>query len=294
MSTATTPPQPAPLRSPTAGVPHARREIKLVSHSPLFYWWPVWLLGFTLAAWTYFEDNRLAIVPGAARFEQTSPAGVDPVTYKVTVNQKEMTQSLGEAAERPGNQAAFGPRVSQRSWMGPLFAFALVLTIVITGVPMRGLWSFVVIILLVVLALVLSLLNAWDPILKAIDNLHIYINMAGYLFLGTAVFAVWALSVFVFDQRNYIIFTPGQIRVCEHIGDAVRNFDTTGMTFEKQRDDLFRHIILGFGSGDLIVRTAGAQREEIKLTNVLGIGWKLDAIQEMLRERQVTTNVDGL
>ena len=110
---------------------------------------------------------------------------------------------------------------------------------------------------------------------------------AGYLFLATVVLILWVVSVFIFDQRTYIVFSPGQIRVCEHIGASIRNFDTTGMTLEKQRDDLFRHWILGFFSGDLIVHTAGGERETIRLPNVLWIGWRLEEIQDLLREKQM-------
>ena len=35
--------QPAPL------LPPRPTEIKIYSHSSLFYWWPVWLLGYILA-----------------------------------------------------------------------------------------------------------------------------------------------------------------------------------------------------------------------------------------------------
>ena len=62
------------------------------------------------------------------------------------------------------------------------------------------------------------------------------------------------------------------------------------MTFEKQRDDLFRHWILGFFSGDLIVHTSGATQMEIRLPNVLWIGWRLQEVQEILREKQVITS----
>lgn len=276
---------PAPFSTPPAVPPH-RREIKLVGHSPLFYWWPIWALGFVLAAITYLEDNRLAIVPAESKISQGQKNG-DSLDYTLTVKESANQDGLKIAAARTG-EPAFKPRISTKAWMGPTWSFVLLLTIVITSVPMRGLWSFLVIILLVVIALVFSLLNLWEDILRAVDSLHIYINLAGYFFVATVLFILWAITVFLVDQRTYIVFTPGQIRVCEHIGDAIRNFDTTGMTFEKQRDDLFRHIILGFGSGDLIVRTSGAEREEIKLANVLGIGWKLEAIQELLREKAVT------
>ena len=79
--------------------------------------------------------------------------------------------------------------------------------------------------------------------------------------------------------------TPGQIQDCEHVGASIRNFDTMGLSFEKQRDDLFRHWLLGFFSGDLIVRTAGAEKETIRLPNVLWISWRLEEVQQLLREK---------
>jgi hypothetical protein len=60
-----------------------------------------------------------------------------------------------------------------------------------------------------------------------------------------------------------------------------------GMVIEKHRDDLFRHWILGLGSGDLIVRTSGAQAREFNMHNVLFIGHKLKLIEEMQRDRPV-------
>src|SRR5213082_1033325 len=39
-------------------------EIRVYSHSPLFYWWPVWLFGFIFAVITLMDGDRMAIVPG--------------------------------------------------------------------------------------------------------------------------------------------------------------------------------------------------------------------------------------
>ena len=138
---------------------------------------------------------------------------------------------------------------------------------------------------LILIALLFTVFDVWDNLQPSpLGGLHVYINMAGYLFIAVTVCILWAVSVFIFDQRTYMVISPGQIRVCEHIGASIRNFDTTGLSFEKQRDDLFRHWILGFFSGDLIVRTAGAEREEIRLPNILWIGWKLEEVQEILRQ----------
>ena len=183
----------------------------------------------------------------------------------------------------------FKTRISANSWLGSLFVIALLLVIIITNVPLRGLWSFLVLMGILLIAVLVTLFKAWDQILESLGDLHIHINMAGYLFIGVAVFLLWALATWVFDQRAYVLFTPGQIKVCEHIGDAEQTYPTVGMSMEKQRDDLFRHYILGFGSGDLILRLANGDKE-IRLPNVLGIGWRLRTVQDMLRTVSTTGN----
>jgi hypothetical protein len=60
-----------------------------------------------------------------------------------------------------------------------------------------------------------------------------------------------------------------------------------GMVIQRQRDDLFRHWILGLGSGDLIVRTSGAHSHEFHMENVLNVSSKLHAIEDMMRDKQV-------
>ena len=273
----------------TPGATPGKREITLVSHSMLFYWWPIWLLGFTMALITWMEDHRLAIVPADTTAAVTS-SDEKATTYAIAVKKGQETKSLSEAAEKsktPGETTRIFPtRVSTKAWMGPLFCVVLLLTVVITNVPLRGLWSFLVLLMMLILALSISLIpNGWDDLLRTLGHLHIYINMAGYLFIATVVFVLWAVSVFIFDQRTYIVITPGQIKVCEHVGASIRTFDTVGMSFEKQRDDLFRHWLLGFFSGDLIVRTSGAERETLRLPNVLWIGWRLEEVHTLLAEK---------
>jgi hypothetical protein len=299
MSSAPTPPAAAPATAPAMSPPvrpAQPREITLISHSMLFYWWPIWLVGYIFAMITYFEDHRLVIVPAHAKLTVNKQESTDKDTaydlVVATTPDGKTTKSLADAVESSkgtSTEPPFKTRVSQHAWMGPLFCTILLLTVVITNVPMRGLWSFLVLLLLFILALLITIIpNGWDHLLGAIGNLHIFINMAGYLFIATAVFILWAVSVFIFDKRTYMVVTPGQIRVCEHIGASIRNFDTTGLSFEKQRDDLFRHWILGFFSGDLIVRTAGAEHETIRLPNVLWISWRLEQVQQLLREKAVT------
>ena len=85
----------------------------------------------------------------------------------------------------------------------------------------------------------------------------------------------------------YITFTPGQFKVCEEIGGGEQVYSTDGMTLQKQRSDFFRHYVLGLGSGDLIVRTTGAQAHQIDLPNVLFINAKLRQIENLLKTKNV-------
>jgi hypothetical protein len=284
----TTPATPAAPINNAAAIPAANREVKLVSHSNLFYWWPVWLLGLIFAIFTFFEGDRLASIPSDAKVEyiqEKNEAKKESVTkYKIEYSE---TRRRGPESSSETTTASkiYPARISNQPWMGSCFVIVLLLTIIITNVPLRGLLSLLVIILVVVLALVISLFHIWDTIFDLILGLKIYINLAGYLFISGSILLAWLVALLFFDRRKYIIFSPGQLKVCEHIGDAVRTYDTVGMTFEKQRDDLFRHYILGFGSGDLIIRTSGAERQEIKIQNVLGIGWQIQLIEDLIRER---------
>ena len=300
MSTPTTPDapygsSPAPGAVTTAGPTRTRAntEIKLISHSNLYYWWPVWALAFFMAAWTYFENNRLAILPAGATIlpvgEKTGKFALEYKTNDKDPNSGEpifTNKQLHDATERsktPEKLEPFLPRISANSALGSLFVVVLILTIIITNVPLRGLWSFLVLMAIFLLALIISLFGWWERILEKVGDLHIHINMAGYLTIGFAVFALWALATFVFDRKAYVIFTPGQIKVCEHIGDSVQTYSTAGISMEKQRDDLFRHYILGFGSGDLILKLPSGEKREIRLPNVLMIGWRLKTVEDMLR-----------
>jgi hypothetical protein len=85
-----------------------------------------------------------------------------------------------------------------------------------------------------------------------------------------------------------MIFTRGRLRVRKTIGDGEKVFDVRGMVFERHRDDLFRHWLLGFGTADLTVYTAGANAQQIEMPNVFGIGRKLALINTMLQEIEVT------
>jgi hypothetical protein len=98
---------------------------------------------------------------------------------------------------------------------------------------------------------------------------------------------IWSVIVLVYDRQLYLIFSRGQLRVRTAIGAGEKTYDTFGMMVEKHTDDVFRHWLLGFGSGDLTVRTAGTNSQQFEVANVLRIRRKLQLIQQMLQEREV-------
>jgi hypothetical protein len=265
-------------------------EIKIVSHSTLFYWWPVWAVGYLLALMTLFDGHVMAVVPqGTVAMREVYVKENDQFVRHeglVVKNQdgkkKNQLQPVEEA--EPEN-----PRlhIAQRGSYGVLFATVLLLVIVITNVPLRGLWSFVIIIFVVMLSIIFALSGLWDSILRTISLLDIRINMAGYALISTVLFIIWLVTFTLFDQQLYMIFTPGQLKVRTEIGGGEKAFDTAGMTVEKQRSDLFRHWVLGLGSGDLIVNTSGANAHHFDLANVLFVGRKVQQIEDMLREKAV-------
>lgn len=265
-----------------------RSEIRIVAHSTLFYWWPVWSVGFLLSAITAFSGDRLAIVP-----EGTS------AVRKVDLSSLEITKErdiliLPEGRPHPTDTSSGQPiqphlRIAGNKNLGVLFCVVLLLVITITNIPLRGLWSVIVIVVVIFMAVIFAVLDWWEAIMTSFSFLDIRINLGGYLLISSVLFILWLVVFIFFDRQIYMIFTPGQLRVRLEIGDAETAYDTTGMTIQKQRSDLFRHWILGLGSGDLIVKTSGAQHHHFDMHNVLFLGRKVKEIEEMLRARQVVS-----
>jgi hypothetical protein len=296
-ATAPLPPRPTPPEQPR------KREIVVISHCTLFYWWPVWAVGFLMGIISMVDGHRLAVVPvGTTAWKEKvviPPTDDDKKTathLKIQDNEPRdvLIYPLGAKIapdptdkNRPQNPYL---HISANKNLGILFIVVLLLVIVITNIPLRGLWSVIVIVLIVSLAIIFALLEWWAIILEWLSLLDIRITAGGYFSVALVLFVLWLIVMLVFDQQIYMIFTPGQLRVRTEIGDAETAFDTSGMTVQKQRSDLFRHWVLGIGSGDLIVKTAGANSQEFHFPNVLFIGRKVKEIEDMMREKQVVTS----
>ncbi len=261
-------PQPAPAYAPTPGpmaprapvgtaAPQARTktedtierdrenpqpELVIVSHSTLFYWWPVWAVGYLMALFTWWHGQTVQVGDAIVHIHPSNNAGV-------------------------------------------LYFLTLFVVILISNVEVRGLASLAVVLTIVLTAVLLAYFRVWDRVLGWIGELNIYLNQGAYFWFSTLLFITWALATFVFDRFTLWVIKPGQITREHFWGTGSESYDTENMVLEKRRNDLFRHWILGLGSGDLRIHTFGGRPEEIFIPNVLFVGFKILAIERLIAEK---------
>jgi hypothetical protein len=260
-------------------------EVVIISHSPLFYWWPVWAVGFVMAAISYWQGLQVAFVPpgtvaqrGVQIPGQTGPRDVLVAPEGRPLPPASDTDELKQPRMR----------MAVSNDLGIVWAMTLLIVIVVTHLKLRGVWSVVVIIFLGCATILLAVFGLWDSILNAFQIIDIHINAFGYLSISLFLFVIWLLTFLIFDRLTYMIFTRNRLRLRKAIGEGEKVFDMRGMVFQRHRDDMIRHWLLGFGSADLTVFTSGANAQQIEMPNTFGIGHKLSLIHTMLQEIEVT------
>jgi hypothetical protein len=243
----------------------APREVRIYSHNYLVYWWPVWVVGFLMALLTYLQGEKVTF--------QTRP-----LLPHVSSSEAPQTRTV---------------KMHPSHNLGVIYTFVVLLVILLTNVPVRGMASVAVIIGLFALVLFFAYMEWWDAILHALGSLAIYMNLGFYVFFSSAIFLIWALTVFVFDRMDYWVFQPGQLIHVTWLGGGQQTFDTRGMSVTKERSSLFRHWILGLGSGDLHISATGARQAEFTLPNVMFVGARLAQIERLvaLKPDDVQRNV---
>jgi hypothetical protein len=263
-------------------------ELVIISHSNLFYWWPVWLVGFVLAAVTYVEDARLAVVPAGTVAARDRQVEVEPggKLERRDVLIAPPNQALPANAEDPDEVGQPTIHIARSKEPGVLFTIVLVLVIAVTSIPLRGLWSLLTVLVLVLWVVIFAQMGLWQSIFSTTRHLAIHMNMGGYLFLSVTLLILWLIGLLFFDRQFYVTVTAGQVRVHLEIGGGETVYDTAGMVFQKKRSDIFRHWVLGFGSGDLIIRPA-TSREHIELPNVTFVARRVREIEARLKEKQI-------
>jgi hypothetical protein len=256
--------------------------IKVISHTSLIYWWPVWLVGFILAGLTYADGTRLAVVPAETTVKEIQPNKV----YELTLT-KPPTEPLATAAANSAKgEDAFPIRITRNNDYGMVYIVVLLVVIFGSNVPLRGLASIIAILFVLLLTVGFAYLGWWTRILDYLGGLHVEISLAGYLITSVVLLVLWLGTIFLYDPMRYLVFTPGQFVVHKEIGDLREVYDTAQIEAEKRRTDLFRYWILGFGAGDLIVKVP-SQALQIEFPNVLFVAQKVKQIANLMKTKPV-------
>lgn len=239
------------------------RELKVYAHSSLLFWWPVWAVGFAMALWTWVDSYQMALVP-------------------------ENTVAEGNTLVAPEGVALEAPSVhmARSKVPGVVFVITLLLIVLFSHVWLRGPWALFTAACLAAVVFLVSAFNWWEPLYQWFQLLRIHINLGAYLVISVTLFIAWLVTVFVLDRRTYMVFSVGQVRLKDELGDQEKAFDTASVFFEKKQYDWFRWLV-GFGAGDMIVRIGGAHPHVFELSNVIGVGRSLQAMEARLRIRNV-------
>jgi hypothetical protein len=267
--------------------PETRKVDYLVvyGHSNLFYWWPVWLVSFILAGVTYAEGHQMAVVPPGTVVERDRQVEGVAGHRDVLIAPEGKSFSLARAE---GQARTPGMSVSSNNNLGVVFVATILLVALSSTILLRGLVSVIIVVLMIALVIIFALLGWWNEILLFLGGLDIRMNAAGYLGVGIPLFLAWLIVVFLYDRATYIIFDQGQIRYVHEVGDAEVALQAEGAIVEKKRNDVFRHWLLGFGTGDLMIRMGGPNGMQIDLPNVIRINSKLGLIQKLIKEKAIT------
>jgi hypothetical protein len=271
-----------PLTSSTARAEQS--SVTIIGHTPLFYWWPVWAVGFLMACLTYLCGTYMAVVPAGTVAEKARQVqGVDgPRDVLILPANRELP--LDETTGAPEQPV---PRVARSNNLGSVFVTVLLLVILITNVQVRGVWSLVVLIVILLVSVIFALTGIWDKVFRLLGSSDVHITAAAYLCLAIPLFVIWLAVFLVYDRMNFATFSRGQFTIHHTFGAGATTFEIQGLSLEKKRDDLFRHWLLGMGSGDVVIRTGGANARTFELPNVLFVGSKVATAQRLLQERQV-------
>jgi hypothetical protein len=238
-------------------------DLRIYAHTTLLYWWPVWALAFVMALWTYLDNYHLVLVPEGTVVE------------------------AGQATAPEGTEIV-GPlvHVARSRVPGVVFVLTLLVVIIFSNVSLRGPWALFTAASAVALLLFLSWAAWWESLIHWFRTLHVYINLGGYLLIGILLLVVWLLALFVFDRRTFLVFSVGQIRLHDELGEEEKAYDVTGLVFEKRQYDWFRWLV-GFGAGDMVIRTGGSHPQVVELRNVIRVGKQLGLMEERLRSKDV-------
>src|SRR5947208_2126614 len=96
-----------------------QKEVRIYQHSMLFYWWPVWVIGYCMALWTWYDGHRMAILPKESEIRRDNDT-----TFTLSVKNPDHAKSLVETADK---EHGFRLHVAQSPRLGAIFVAVLLL-----------------------------------------------------------------------------------------------------------------------------------------------------------------------
>jgi hypothetical protein len=230
--------------------PTREEEVRVYQHSNLLYWWVVWVYGLLCAAITYAGGIRV----------------------------KELAASDDKAI-----------LFHKSPWLGISFVALILFVVVFTNVRARGVYSFVLLLVAGGLIWGASHVPGVDTAMNWAGLLRIHLNLAFYLTFSLALMLIWLFVIIFIDRFTWWRFSPGQVIEEHKVGQATGHaYNTEGMIIRRLPDDLFRHRLLGFGTGDFSVKPTHGESFEIH--NVPGA----NRIQRSLERMIATRSVSGM
>jgi len=124
--------------APTSAAGLAEQSsVTIIGHADLFYWWPVWAVGFLMAFLTYLDGSRMAIVPARTVAEKARQVqGVDgPRDVFILPADRELPVDEAGRPEQPGL------RVARSNSLGSVFVTVLLVVLLATNIRLSGVWS---------------------------------------------------------------------------------------------------------------------------------------------------------
>jgi hypothetical protein len=245
--------QRAPASGRKAAALAKAKDLRVYQHSNLAYWWVVWVYGFLCAALTYAQG--IGIRELATRSE-----GVDKVIL-------------------------FHPS----PWLGLSFIGLILFVIIFTNVRARGVYSSVLLLMTAAAVWAVQKIPGIQTAYGWVNLLRVHLNLAFYLTFSILLMSVWFFIIFLIDRFTWWRFSPGQVIEEHRVGQATGHaFNTEGMIIRRLPDDLFRHRVLGLGTGDFVVKPASGDIFEIH--NV----WRANSKQRQLEDMIATRAVKGV
>jgi hypothetical protein len=193
-----------------------------------------------------------------------------------------MTRLFGHGVVVEGTQTVL---IYPEAWLGMCFVLLVLFVLVFTNARARGVKSLVLFLVLLVIGLAVQLTYGWNAVLRFVPLLLVYMNLAFYVLVSSALLVAWLFTTFIVDRLSRYEFAPGSISRRMALTEGGENFASRVVHTARQSDDLFVHRLLGlwflgFGTGDIEIRfsTPGAGQRVYLLKNV----WRAAAVERAI------------